>query len=416
MKTKLYKREFYLKKVRPFYDSDLIKVITGIRRCGKSCLMMMVMDELRERGVAEKNILYLNLDKRGFKGIKSPEQLEQAIDALVKDDDFKYLFIDEVQNVEGYEEVVNAYREEGNFSVFITGSNSYLLSGELATRLTGRYVEIDMFPLSFEEYVGMKRYLGKKIDANPSVELNEYLQYGGFPKTLEFDDPEARRLYLESAIDQIVVKDVRRRNKIRNRTVFDKVLRYFINNFGVMLSLDNIENILRNQEKLAVKRETLSRYLKILTDAKILYACPRFDMKSKKSLRGEGKYYLADTGIYFMTNTDGRINYGPVLENVVFTYLKCRGYQVSVGRIGALECDFIARKGDDYFYIQVAKTIMSGDDNDHRTEDREYAPFEKAKDNYPKILFTLDTLLQRRDGVKHFNLADFIMNGDEIHC
>ena len=411
MKPKLYKREFYLAKARPFYDSDLIKVITGIRRCGKSCLMQTIMDELRERGVDEGAILYLNLDKRGCKNIKRTEQLEAAIDRLAsKRKGMKYLFIDEVQNVQDYEEVVNAYREEGDYSIFITGSNSYLLSGELATKLTGRYIEIDMFTLSFEEYVGMKRFLGKTIESNATKELDEYLRSGGFPKALEFDDPAAKRTYLENVIEQIFQKDVRRRNKIRNRVAFDKVRRYFINNFGTLISLENIENILRKQEKLTVKRQTLRRYLKILEDAKILYACPRFDMKSRKSLRGEGKFYLADTGIYFMTNVDGRINYGPVLENVVYTYLKSRGYAVSVGRIGDLECDFIARQGDAYFYIQVAMTIMA----DKATEDREYRPFSSVKDKYPCILFTLDSLLQHRDGVLHYNLADFIMSGSKL--
>ena len=409
MKTRIYKREFYLEKIRPFYDSDLIKVITGIRRCGKSCLMLMVMDELRNRGIPDKNILYLNLDKRGFKNVKRPEQLEKLIEDVSNAVGMKYIFIDEVQNVANYESVVNAFREEGEYSIFITGSNSYLLSGELATKLTGRYVEIDMFTLSFEEYVGMKRFLGKAVDMNSVVELNEYIKNGGFPNALEFDDPQAKRMYVENVITQIVIKDVSQRNKIRNRPAFDKVLRYFINNFGTLLSLDNLENVLCNQEKIPVKRETLRRYLKFLVDAKILYACPRFDMKSKKSIRGEGKYYLADLGIYFMMNVDGRINYGPVLENIVFTYLKSRGFTVAVGRIGALECDFIVRKADEYFYIQVTKTIMS-DDDDHRMEDREYAPFGKVHDNYPKILLTLDSLLQQRDGVQHINLADLMLN------
>lgn len=413
MKTTLYRREFYLKRVRPFYDSDIIKVITGIRRCGKSSLMLTIMDELRERGVDSRNVVYLNLDKRGFKGIKTIDALESAIDALVDGvKGMKYLFIDEVQNVEGFEEVLNAYREEGDYSVFITGSNSYLLSGELVTKLTGRYVEIDMFTLSFEEYVGMKRFLGKKVDENAVRELNEYLRFGGFPKALEFDDSAAKRMYLESVVEQIFSKDVKRRNKIRNRAAFDKVLRYFVNNFGTMLSIENVGNVLRNQEKIAVKDQTLRRYLRILQDAKILYACPRFDLKSRKSLQGEGKFYLADTGIYFMTNADGRINYGPVLENVVYTYFRCRGYVVSVGRIGNLECDFIARKDEEYLYAQVAMTIMAGDadaSGRNLTEEREYRPFEKVRDNYPKYLFTLDSILQTRDGVHHENLAEFML-------
>lgn len=197
---------------------------------------------------------------------------------------------------------------------------------------------------------------------------------------------------------------------IRNRLVFDKVRTYFINNFGAMLSLENIYRYFNAVENVAVKRETLKRYLDILVNAKILYKCPRFDLKSKKSLRGEGKYYLADTGIYFATNTDQRINYGPVLENIVYVYLSSRGYEVSVGRIGGVECDFIARKADDYFYVQVAMTIFP----DKSTEDREYRPLEMISDNYPKYLFTLDTLLQKRNGIKHVNLVEFIGKGMDL--
>ena len=411
---KVYPREFYLRKLRPFYKSDLIKVISGIRRCGKSCLMLSVIEELKANGVTDKDIIYLNLDKRGFKGIKKPEQLEKTIGSLIADGDYKYLFIDEIQNVRDFEEVVNAFREEGNVSIFITGSNSYLLSGELVTKLTGRYVEVDMFTLSFEEYLGMKRFLGKDVDASISREFTQYLRHGGFPKALEFDDQEAKASYLRNVVEQILVKDVKKRCKIRNRIVFEKVRRYFINNFGSMLSLENIEAYFNEVEKTRVKRETLKRYLQILEDARILCRCPRFDMKSRKSLRGEGKYYLADTGIYFATNADGRINYGPVLENVVYVYLKSRGYDVSVGRIGALECDFIARRGEDYYYAQVAMTILSEADDGKSTEDREYRPFEHVRDNYPKYLFTLDTLLQKRDGVRHLNLVDFIASGQEL--
>lgn len=410
----IYPREFYLKKLRPFYKSDLIKVVSGIRRCGKSCLLLSVAEELKALGVPTKDIIYLNLDKRGLKNVKTASQLEKVIDAAVIDDDFKYLFIDEIQNVEDFEAVINAYREEGNFSIFITGSNSYLLSGELVTKLTGRYIEIGMFTLSFYEFLEMKRFLGKRISANLAEEFNEYLKSGGFPKTLEFDEDEAKATYLGNVIEQILLKDVKGKRKIRNRIVFDKVRTYFVNNFGTMLSLENIENYFNNQEKTKVKRDTLKRYLQILEDARILYRCPRFDMKSKKSLRGEGKFYLADTGIYFATNTDGRINYGPILENVLYVYLKSRGYEVSVGRIGELECDFIARKNDEYRYIQVAMTIMNNRDDDRSTEEREYRPLETIRDSYPKYLFTLDTLLQKRNGIKHLNLIDFIAKGDEL--
>lgn len=405
----IYTRKYYIDKIRGFYNSDLIKVITGIRRCGKSCFLLSVMEDLKARGVEEKDILYLNLDKRGYRKIKTPDELEEAIDALITDDDFKYLFIDEVQNVVGFEEVINGFREDGNFSIFITGSNSYLLSGELATKLTGRYIEIEMFPLNFREYLEMKAFFGKEIKANKTEEFNEYIRFGGFPKTLEFDDPNDKDTYISEVIAQILEKDVVKHKKIRNRSVFDKVMTYIINNFGATVSLSSIAKYFEKQEHISIRAETLNTYLQILENAKIIYKCPRFDVKSKKSLRGEQKYYLADLGIYFSRNVDARINYGPVLENIVYTYLSAKNYKISVGRIGKLECDFITRVRDEYRYIQVAMTVMGSE-----TEEREYKPFTMIKDNYPKYLLTVDALLQKHDGVIHKNIIDFISKNEDL--
>lgn len=399
---KLYHREQYLKKIRPFYDDDLIKVITGIRRCGKSCLMATIAEELRNRGVEDKDIIYLDLDKRGNRSIKTPDQLEEKIESLLADDDFKYLFIDEVQNVQDYEEVVNAYNSDGGFSIFITGSNSYLLSGELMTKLTGRYVEFEMFTLSFSEFLDMKRSMGKEV-GDARIEFDEYLRYGGFPRSLEYDDPEAKARYIEDVVGQIVDKDIRTRNKIRNIDTFNRVMTYAINNYGAPTSLTSLHDYFTKTERIAVERRTIAAYIQMLIDAKVLYRCERFDLKSRKSLRGEEKYYLADPGIYFARNVDARLNYGPSLENALYIYLRARGYKLSVGRIGKLECDFIARKRNAYAYIQVSMTIADRD-----VEEREYRPFGYIRDGYPRYLFTLDPLLQERDGVRHLNMVSFM--------
>ncbi len=409
MNQKVYTRQYYIDKIHGFYHSDLIKVVTGIRRCGKSFFLLSVMEDLKKSGVAEKDIIYLNLDKRGYRKIKTPDALEEAIEKHITDDDFKYLFIDEVQNVVDFEEVVNGFREDGNFSIFITGSNSYLLSGELSTKLTGRYIEVEMFTLNFHEYLEMKAFLGKEIKDSKTEEFNEYLRFGGFPKTLEFDSPADKDTYITDVIKQILEKDVIKHKKIRNRAVFDKVMTYIINNFGATVSLRSIAEYFDKQEHIKIRTETINNYLKILENAKIIYRCPRFDVKSKKSLRGEQKYYLADLGIYFSRNVDTRLNYGPVLENIVYTYLSAKNYKISVGRIGKLECDFITRINDEYRYVQVAMTIMSED-----TEEREYKPFTMIRDNYPKYLFTIDTLLQKRDGVIHKNLVEFISNNENL--
>ena len=401
----LFKREKYLGKIRSFFhDDDIIKVITGVRRCGKSCLMETIADELRSSGVSKENIIYIDLDKRGYRKIKEPDQLETLIDSMATADGLKYLFIDEIQNVEGFEELLNGYRMDGNYSIFITGSNSYLLSGELVTKLTGRYLEFELFPLSFDEYEEMKQFYGKAVNSNPQAELTGYILEGGFPRTVLMDDIDSKRTYVSGVIKEIFEKDIRRRVKIKDVAAFEAVRNYIVNNFGAATSINSLHEALR-KNGLLIGRETVTKYIQILVDAKILYECPRFDMKSKRSLSGEKKYYLADLSFYFAMNTDNQINFGPTLENIVYIYARSLGYSVSVGRIGKLECDFIVRDNDmNYAYLQVAYTILLSKD----TEDREYRPLEMIRDNYNKYVMTTDFLLQKRNGIRHVNLMDFI--------
>lgn len=402
---KLFTREKYLKKMRGFYhDTEIIKVITGVRRAGKSCLMQMVREELLQSGVMPDNIIFLDLDSKAFRKVKTADRLEETIDSLSAKQGTKYLFIDEIQNVKDFEEVVNAFRGSGEYSIFITGSNSYLLSGELATKLTGRYVEFELFPLSFDEYLDMKAFLGKQVNANLQVELNNYLQEGGFPKALEYDDFADKRTYVRSVIDEIFEKDIKKRVKVRNIETFNNIRNFIINNFGATISVRSLQKAF-SKSGMEIKRPTLAKYIEVLTQSKILYRCDRFDMKSKRALSGEKKYYLADISFYFATNTDNRINYGPALENIVYIYARSLDYAVSVGRIGKLECDFIMRDTKlDYSYVQVAYTISES----QKTEDREYAPLESITDNYPKYVLTTDYLLQNRSGIKHVNLLEFM--------
>lgn len=402
---KLYRRENYLKKIRGFYhDTDLIKVITGVRRCGKSCLMETVLEELQDAGIPEERLIYLDLDRRTYRSIQTADQMEKLIlQKSPKTDETKYLFIDEVQNVRDFETVINGFRTDGDYSIFITGSNSYLLSGELITKLTGRYLEFELYPLSFEEYLGMKHFLGKSLQPDLTAEFDLFIAEGGFPKALEFEG-EDKRAYIRGVIREIFEKDIRQRVKIRNVSVFETVQRYIINNFGATMDLTHILSDLR-ENGCSIKRETLYRYIKIMEDAKIIYSCKRFDLKSRKSLSGEQKYYLADPGFYYAFNTDQRINYGPTMENTVFIYAKSKGYEVSVGRIGKFECDFILHRNYfDYAYVQVAMTIM----NSPETENREYRPFEQIKDNYPKYLITRNDFIQHRNGILHYNIAPFM--------
>lgn len=408
---KLYKREKYLSKMRAFFnDDDIIKVITGIRRCGKSSLMQTIAEELKENGVPERNIIYIDLDKRGFKSIRNAEQLDSLIESLSQMKGMKYLFIDEIQNVKGFEEVINGFRSEGGYSIFITGSNSYLLSGELVTKLTGRYLEFEMFPLTFDEYEGMKRFYGKEINTNPEMELNSYILEGGFPRAIKVDSLSDKRTYVRGIIEEIFEKDIKRRVKIKDVQSFDLVRNFLINNFGATASINSLHEAL-TKNGIAISRATVTRYIKTLVDAKILYECKRFDIKSKKALSGEQKYYLADLSFYFATNIDNRINYGPSLENIVYLYAKSLDYAVSVGRIGKLECDFILRNHDmDYFYVQVAYKMLQNKD----TEDREYRPLECIRDNYKKYVMTTDYMIQKRNGILHVNLINFIGQGRDF--
>lgn len=240
----LFKREKFLSKIRPFYKyGDIIKVITGIRRCGKSSLMEMIKEELLQEEINESSIIYIDLDNRKYKSIKTASALEKIIDDLSITNGLKYLFIDEIQNVDGFEEVINAYRSEGDYSIFITGSNSYLLSGELVTKLTGRYIEFEIYPLSFDEYLDMKKYYSKNINPNLVVELNEYIVNGGFPRSLLMDD-NAKSIYTKGIIDEIFSKDIKRRVKIRDVEDFEIVRNFVMNNFGSTMNVNSIQKSL----------------------------------------------------------------------------------------------------------------------------------------------------------------------------
>ena len=410
----VYPREKYLKKMRPFYDSDIIKVITGIRRCGKSFILKAIMNELVDRGIPITQIIYIPLDRRGYKNIKTPEELEAKIESMLGDDENYYLFIDEVQNVFGFESVIHAYAEEG-YSIFLTGSNSYLLSDEISTKLTGRYLNFETFTLDFAEYLEMKRFFKKEIDQDIYVEFEEYILNGGFPKTLEFDDVQARQTYTRGIISEIFEKDIKTTKRISNVPVYERVQSFLLNNYSAPFSLNNLLECLE-KEGYKTKASTVRGYIEDLKKAKIVYECNRFDLKSKKAVRREQKYYLSDLAIYFAMNTDNRLSYGPSLENIVYLYLASQDYQISIGKIGKLECDFIIRnKSGDYAYIQVAYT-MQGEDvkATERIKEREYRPFRKIRDGYPRYIITLDRFRDKQEGVHHINAIDLFLGKEKI--
>ncbi|MGN0424139.1 MAG: ATP-binding protein [Acetatifactor sp.] len=410
----VYSREKYLRKIRPFYDSDIIKVITGIRRCGKSFVLKGIMNELCDRGIDQTKILYIPLDRRGFKNIKKPEQLEAKIESMIGDEGVYYIFIDEVQNVTGFESVVQAYAEEG-YSVFLTGSNSYLLSDEISTKLTGRYLNFEVYALDFREYLDMKAFYGLDINQDIYAEFHEFVMNGGFPKTLEFPDVSTRQVYTRGIIGEIFEKDVKTRKRISNIAVYERVQAFLLNNYASPFSITNLMEVLK-QEGFAAKTSTVRGYIEDLRKAKIVYECNRFDLKSKKSVKREQKYYLADLAIYFAMNTDNRLNFGPSLENIVYLYLASHDYQVSIGKIGKFECDFIVRdKNQRYAYVQVTYTLQGGDaKSTEKIKEREYRPFRAIRDGYPRYIVSLDKFRDQQEGVHHINAIDLFLGKETI--
>ena len=411
---KIFPREKYIGRIRPFFNSDMIKIITGIRRCGKSCIMKAIINELIANGVEESRIVYIPLDRRGFKYINTPGQLEEKIESYITEEGFYYLFIDEVQNVEGFESVVQAYAEEG-YSVFLTGSNSYLLSDEISTKLTGRYLNFETYTLDFNEYLQMKSFFRLSINEDLSEEFKEYVLNGGFPKSLEFPDIDSRQIYTRGIISEIFEKDIRQRKRISNAAVFERVQSFILYNYSASFSFANLTECLR-KEGFVFKDSTVRGYIEDIRKAKIVYECNRFDLKSKRSIRREQKYYLADLSIYFSTNADNDLSFGPSLENIVYLYLVSNGYQVSIGRIGNLECDFIVRDKDQrYAYIQVTYTLQGGSQEaTKKLKEREYRPFRSIRDGYPRYIISLDKYRDQQEGVYHINAIDLFMGKEKI--
>ena len=402
---KLYKRELYLSKIRPFYkDEDMIKVLTGVRRCGKSSIMQLICDELIENEVSKNNIVYINLDKRPYKGIKTQVQLEKVIDELFLGiEGTKYLFIDEIQNVKDFEESINAYREEGDYSIFITGSNSYMLSGELATYLTGRYIQIHVLPLSFKEYLS---YYG---DIDELKKYNEYIMYGGFPYLINLENHMEKIDYLDSIYNTVIMKDVISRKKVNDPLILESICRFLFDNIGSSVSTKKISDTLAsNGRKNSV--HTIEGYLNALLESYILYKVNRYDIKGKQLLKTQEKYYLSDLGLRtYLLGKNYQKDLGHILENVIFLELKRKGYRIYIGKNDTTEVDFVIETNDDFIYVQVALSVRDED-----TLKRELKPLENINDHYRKYLITLDYDTNNYNGIKQISAIDFLLGRVEL--
>lgn len=399
-------RERYLSQIRPFYhDHGMIKVLVGLRRSGKSVLMSQIERELIAQGIEKQNIVSLDLDDRVYRNITAAESLERCIDDGFRfSDGPHYLLIDEVQNVEGFETLLNGYRNEG-VSVFITGSNSYLLSGELTTKLTGRYIEFRILPFSYREVQEYRKLNG--IETDDRKDFNEYLIYGGFPKRFEYSDHPTQEKYVDSILEETKEKDILTRSNIRDRHLLDVLVRFISSVPSQEISSPSISNYLR-KEGLNTKPATVQKYLDLIFSSNISSKCQRFDVIGKKALKTLYKSYLADMSLHtFESGRKDRLDYGMLVENIVYNELISRGYKLMVGKKGPYEIDFVVFSGLKKAYVQVAFSIA-----DPEVRKREIRPLLGMKDNYPKYLITMDPLVMEEEGIHILNLVDDLLLGE----
>lgn len=399
-------RDSYLKKLIDYKDKPMIKVITGIRRCGKSTLLSLYERYLLNHGVEPQNIIRINFESFEFEHITNYRELHAFIKSkMTKSSSRFYILLDEVQLIESWEKVINSFLVDAVVDIYLTGSNAYLLSSELATLLSGRYVEIKMLPLSFKEFLDFTK------DQNFTDEkyaFNQYLTFGGLPTVVDLlDRPDTIPDYLEGIYNTVLLKDVVDRNNIRDTALLESVLRYIAANVGNIVSTKKISDYLTSSGR-KVTSETIDNYLRMLENAFIIYKANRYDLKGKLYLKTLEKYYMVDSGIRNKITGSRNTDVGYLLENIIYLELLRRGYQVAIGKIGTLEVDFVATKSNEKIYYQISASILDSD-----TRERELRPLQAISDNYPKIIITMDDLpFDDYDGVKVVNILKFLIENE----
>ncbi len=395
-------RNEYLNKMIDAKDTEFIKVITGVRRSGKSTLLLMFKDYLLKSGIAEENILYINFESAKYDNIKNYKDLYSYVKDIAENKKI-YLLLDEVQIVDMWEKAINSFKVDFDIDIYITGSNAYLLSSELSTLLSGRYIEIKVYPLSFKEYLEFNNYNENDIENK----FNEYLKYGGLPAiTLIKDNDELVLSYLNGIYNTIVKKDILDRNNVKDTSLLENIIKYLANNIGSSVSASKISDYL-NSNKIVEKsnHQTIDNYLSMLEKSFIMYKADRTDIKSKAILKTLGKYYIADTGIRNIILGFRNIDEGHLLENVVYLELSRRGYKVNIGKTNDYEVDFVAESPNDIKYYQVTKSLSSDE-----VRDREIRSLESITDNYEKIILTMDKLISNDfNGIKVKNIIDWLL-------
>ncbi len=395
----MIKRDEYLEKLKSFKDKKLIKVVTGIRRCGKSTLLKIFQDYLLENQVKKNQIISINFENPDFEDLKDYKNLYKYIEKCLIPNKKNYVFLDEIQNVVDYQKAVDGLYIKENVDLYITGSNAYFLSGELATLLSGRYIEIEMMPLSFKEYLSA---LVEKTDL--PMKYRNYLTNSSFPYTLELESEEQIKVYLDGIYNTVILKDVVARKNISDVNVLESVVRYMFDNIGNITSIKKISDALTSAGR-KISNHTVENYLSALTDSFILYKAGRYDVKGKQYLQTNEKYYIIDIGLRYFLLGSKKADMGRILENIVYLELLRRGYEVYVGKVGTLEVDFVAVKNGEVEYYQVAQTVQQPE-----TLERELKPLDSIKDHNPKYLLTLDVEpLTSHKGIKQIYALDWLL-------
>lgn len=395
----MLKRELYLNKIRDFYHSNLIKILVGIRRSGKSVILQQIMEELCNSGIKSDHIIYINFEFIEFEELTDYKKLNTYIKNKIQDKSMYYLFFDEIQNVNNFEKVINSLRASQNVSIFITGSNSRLLSEELSTVLSGRYVSFKISPLSYKEVLQLK-----ELKESTDEVFYDYLKWGSLPNRFEFPNEESIKNYLYGVFDSIILRDVVERLKIRDTSLFNLILQYIIDIVGREFSAENIINFLKNEGR-EVSTMTIYSYLDALCKALLIKKVNRYDIHGKAVLKTLNKYYVTDLGIAQIKNSKNEIDSCYALENIVYNELQIKGYDVYTGKTKKGEIDFVATKPNKKIYIQVAYTLV-----DENTKNREFNAYNSINDNYPKYVISLDKLNYEYNGIKHINLIDFLLD------